>query len=182
MKDFDSYYKHEERTIKHLIRKHFEKSKEPYRLTYDVTIKDSDDLKNKSIQHTIRLVAKKVARKKFSEAKKSKMFMIVPQSDGKMYKRIEIKKGIPVPVFAPEICEMKDITVNMLAVGLLKHLTTKTEENRDYYKNLLNELCPGIEKANLDIEYSELQKELIEDKKGEIGDEVPEVRPAGEIH
>lgn len=182
MKDFDSYYKHEERTIKQLIKKHFEKSEEPYLLTYDVAIKHSDDLKKKSIQHTIRMVAKKIARKKYSESKKSKIFMIVPQSDGKMYQRIEIKKGIPIPVYAPEICEMRDITVNMLALGLLKHLTTKTEENRDYYKKLLNELCPGIKKARLDIEYSELLKELIEDQKGEIGDEVPEVRKAGEIH
>lgn len=146
MRDIDFYVTKNTRILYGMIKNELKEG--PFQISVDCRIRNEKDLQKASVHHAIRRQAKLMAAKEFKDAQKPAMKMIVPSEDGRIAGQ-EIKKGVPLPCMVPDVVEDHEITVEMIATGIIEYLSDGCTENAEYLTHLLVSIYPPI----LDVDF-----------------------------
>jgi hypothetical protein len=146
MRDIEFYVTKNTKILYGMIKNELKEG--PFQIAVDCRIRNEKDLEKASVHHAIRRRAKSMAASEYKQAQKPAMKMLVPREDGRIAGQ-EIKKGVPLPCMVPDVVEDHEITVEMIATGIIEYLSDGCTENAEYLAHLLVSIYPHI----LDVDF-----------------------------
>ena len=105
----------------------------PVQISIDCTIETEKDLKTSSVKFAIRRQWRRQAQVDFEKAKRP-THRFLKCAPGTKLNGIPLDDGIILPLFAPEVLEDHELTVQMMREGLILSLQ---QEYDSYYQKLL---------------------------------------------
>jgi hypothetical protein len=179
MRDIEYYVTKNTKVLYQLIKKELEHG--AFQISVDCRIRNEDDLKKASIAHAIKRQAKLLAAREFKQAKIPTLKMIVP-NESAMLSGVEVRKGIPIPVFMPDIVEDHEVLTGYVTSGIIEHFrqskgkekTDQEKEHDRYLESLLLGVYPEILEigemdrfVNLPAAYQEIYLDIVQKYKPE---------------